>query len=350
MKHLCVIFTWPRHSCSFLPIFRKWKKRKKKENEKKVPTPWNPYTFLGSTDFFLLSDPVGILRDFPIRFWKKKGTDPLESLYNFWVDFKKWKKKFISDPVGILRDFVIQFSKRKRYRPLEIPIQFCGWPRKTKKNEKRITFFLKKGTDPLESLYNFGVHRFFFSFRSCWNPSGFSDSILGKKKVPTPWNPYTILGCVNFFLLSDPVGILRDFPIRFWKKKGTDPLKSLYNFGTGLKKWSPSLFPILLESFGIFRFDFGKKKGTDPLKSLYNFGARGSFFSFRSRWNPSGFCDSILEKKKVPTPWNPYTILGPVDLFLVCDPVGILRDFVIQFSKRKRYRPLGIPIHFVDRF
>ena len=151
--------------------------------------------------------------------------------------------------------------------------------KKTQKKRKR-----KKGTDPLESLYIFGVHRFFVTFRSCWNPSGFSDSILEKKKVPTPWNPYTI-------------------------------------FGSILKSEKKGLFPILLESFGILWFSFRKEKGTDPLKSLYNFGARGSFFSFRSRWNPSGFCDSILEKKKVPTPWNPYTfpsfiskILFPIPL------------------------------------
>ena len=72
-------------------------------------------------------------------------------------------------------DFFVHFSKVK----------------KTQTKRKR-----KKGTNPLESLYIFGVHRFFFTFRSCWNPSGFSDSILRKKKVPTPWNPYTILGPV----------------------------------------------------------------------------------------------------------------------------------------------------------
>ena len=101
--------------------------------------------------------------------------------------------------------------------------------KETQKKRKR-----KKGTDPLKSLYIFGVHRFFFTFRSCWNPSGFSDSILKKKKVPTPWNPYTI-------------------------------------FGSILKSEKKSLFPILLESFGILWFSFRKEKGTDPLESLYNF-------------------------------------------------------------------------------
>ena len=169
--------------------------------------------------------------------------------------------------------------------------------KETQKKRKR-----KKGTDPLKSLYIFGVHRFFFTFRSCWNPSGFSDSILKKKKVPTPWNPYTI-------------------------------------FGSILKSEKKSLFPILLESFGILWFSFRKEKGTDPLKSLYNFvGGLGKRKKTRK--------ESRFFFKKVPTPWNPYTILGSTDFFLVSDPVGILRDFPIRFWEKKRYRPLGIPIQF----
>ena len=65
---LCNFNMAPAFMLFFVHFSKVKKKRKKKENEKKVPTPWNPYTFLGSTDFFLLSDPVGILRDFPIRF------------------------------------------------------------------------------------------------------------------------------------------------------------------------------------------------------------------------------------------------------------------------------------------
>ena len=53
--------------------------------------------------------------------------------------------------------------------------------------------------------------------------------------------------------------------ITFWTKM-YQPLGILLLFlGSRILK----TFPILLESFGIFRFDFGGKKGTDPLESLY---------------------------------------------------------------------------------
>ena len=184
------------------------------------------------------------------------------------------------------------------------------------------------------------------------------------KNVPTPWDPSTFFGFANFENVSDPVGILRDFPVRFWRKKRYRPLGIPIHFLVSFPKfcfrsrWNhsvnrDSLFEkFVFDRVGILRYlrvHFSESKRCQPLGILMLFPDRRKreFLS-----DPVGILRYLRVHFSAGKHTNPLGSLRFFEIrlfFCVFDPVGILRDFLIHFSKSKLYQPLGIPIHFLDQ-